>query len=189
MVHHLKRGKALRETLTLTDLVCSVSQSSQQSYTSGESTDEGSPVWLDVLASPRSTCLTLGAQTGEPQRAEGARRATRHLSRSMGVFQAAHGRLREGCQGAWAGGQGDPNDTPRPSRRVGWGIGVCTQESWGHQEEDGRRRPRACAKRETKVVSERASCTRVDSRGTGAMGTDASWCSHGERSQVLSRIP
>jgi hypothetical protein len=124
MVNHLKRGKALRETLTLTELVCSVSQSSQKSYTSGESTDAGYSVWLEVLASPRSTCLTLGAKTGEPQRAAGARRATRHLSRAMGVFQAAHGRLREGCQGEWAGGKGDPNDTPRPSRRVGWGIGV-----------------------------------------------------------------
>ena len=46
MVNHLKRGKALRVTLTLTDLVCYVSQSSQKSYTSGESTDEGHPVVL-----------------------------------------------------------------------------------------------------------------------------------------------
>jgi hypothetical protein len=41
MVNHLKRGKALRETLTLTDLVCYVSQASLKSYTSGESKDQG----------------------------------------------------------------------------------------------------------------------------------------------------
>jgi hypothetical protein len=46
MVNHLKRGKALRETLTLTDRVCDVSQSSQKSETSAESTDHGSQfVW------------------------------------------------------------------------------------------------------------------------------------------------
>ena len=33
-------------------------------------------------------------------------------------------------------GKGDPNETPRPSRRVGWGIGVCTWESHVHQDED-----------------------------------------------------
>ena len=35
----------------------------------------------------------------------------------------------------------------------------------------------ACEKRETKVPSERASCPRVDTRGTGEMRTDASWAS------------
>ena len=43
MVHHLKRGKALRDRLTLTDLVCDVSQASLKSYTSGESRDQGIP--------------------------------------------------------------------------------------------------------------------------------------------------
>ena len=43
MVHHLKRGKALRERLPLTDLVCDVSQSSLKSYTSGESKDQCLP--------------------------------------------------------------------------------------------------------------------------------------------------
>ncbi len=42
----------------------------------------------------------------------------------------------EGCQGEWEVGKGDPNETPMSSRRVGWGIVVCTQESWGHQDED-----------------------------------------------------
>ena len=43
MVNHVKRGKALRERLTLTDLVCDVSQASLKSYTSGESKDHGKP--------------------------------------------------------------------------------------------------------------------------------------------------
>jgi len=43
MVNPLKRGKALRGTLTLTDRVCNVSQASLKSYTSGESRDQGKP--------------------------------------------------------------------------------------------------------------------------------------------------
>ena len=43
MVNPLKRGKALRETLPLTDLVCYVSQTSLKSYTSDESTDQCLP--------------------------------------------------------------------------------------------------------------------------------------------------
>ncbi len=42
MVHHLKRGKALRERLTLTDLVSYVSQSSLKADTSDASKDQGS---------------------------------------------------------------------------------------------------------------------------------------------------
>ena len=42
-VNHLKRGKALRERLTLTYLVCHVSQSNLKSYTSGDSKDQGKP--------------------------------------------------------------------------------------------------------------------------------------------------
>ena len=43
MVHHRKRGEALRERLPLTDLVGDVSQASLQSSTSGESRDQGRP--------------------------------------------------------------------------------------------------------------------------------------------------
>ena len=39
MVHHLKRGTALRDRLTLTDLVCDVSQLRLQSSMSGERKD------------------------------------------------------------------------------------------------------------------------------------------------------
>jgi hypothetical protein len=74
MVNHLKRGKALRGTLTLTDLVCYVSQSSLKSYTSGESKDQGKPARMAMPGSQRLTCPTLCAKTGDPQRAEGARR-------------------------------------------------------------------------------------------------------------------
>ena len=119
----------------------------------------------------------------------GTRRETRHLPRSACVFHGEHGRLREGGQGAWAGGQGDSNETLRPSRGVGGGRGVRAQASWGHQEEDCGRRPRACEKRGTKVPRERASCTRVDTCGTGEMGTDAAWSPHGAQPKVLSRMP
>ena len=187
MVHHLKRGQALRGTLTLTDLVCDVSQASLKSYTSGERKDPCPPAAAGS-ASQRSTCFTLGLKPGEPPRADGARRGTRHLSRAVCVFQAEHGRLREGWEGEWTGGKGAPNATPTPSRRVGWGLRVGARESRVHQDEDGRRRPLACEQRGTKGPSARASCPRVDPRGTGDMGTDASWASHGERSQVLSRV-
>ena len=50
MVNHLKRGKALRARLPLTDLVCNVSQSSQKSYTSGESMDQGIPETVAQVA-------------------------------------------------------------------------------------------------------------------------------------------
>ena len=43
MVHHLKRGKTLRERLPLTDLVYDVSQSSQKSETSAERMDQDKP--------------------------------------------------------------------------------------------------------------------------------------------------
>ena len=85
------------------------------------------------------------------------------------------GRLREGWEGEWVVGKGAPNETPKPARRVGWGRGVGARESRAHQDEDGWRRPLACAKRETQVPSARASCPRVDACGTGDMGTDASW--------------
>jgi len=60
----------------------------------------------------------------------GSRRArmgqpvTRHLHHSVCVFHNEHGRLLEGWEGEWEVGKGDPNETPMPSRRVGWGIGV-----------------------------------------------------------------
>ena len=60
----------------------------------------------------------------------GSRRArmgppvTRHLQHSVCVCHNEYGRLLEGWEGEWEGGKGDPNETPRPSRRVGGGIGV-----------------------------------------------------------------
>ena len=43
MVNPLKRGKALRERLTLTYRVCKVSQASLKSHTSDESKDHSNP--------------------------------------------------------------------------------------------------------------------------------------------------
>jgi len=110
--------------------------------------------------SQRPTCPTLCAKPGEPQSADGARRETRHLQRSVCVFHGEHGSLREGCQGEWEGGKGDPNETPTPSRRVGWGRVVGARESRVHGDADPWRRPLACGKTGAKVPSERASCPR-----------------------------
>src|SRR6266851_851210 len=110
--------------------------------------------------SQRPTCPTLCAKPGEPQSADGARRETRHLQRSVCVFHGEHGSLREGCQGEWEVGKGDPNETPTPSRRVGWGIVVGARESRVHGDADPWRRPLACGKTGAKVPSERASCPR-----------------------------
>src|SRR5215467_5660978 len=85
--------------------------------------------------------------------------------------------------------EGRPQRNPKAAGSDGWGVGVGARESRVHQEEDGRRRPRACEKRETKVPSERVSCTQGDTCGTGEMGPDASWTRHGEQSKVLSRMP
>jgi hypothetical protein len=60
----------------------------------------------------------------------------RHLNRLVGVLHSEHGRLPEGCEGERKVGKGDPNETPRPSRRVGWGIVVGAWESHVHQDED-----------------------------------------------------
>src|SRR6266849_3936382 len=110
--------------------------------------------------SQRPTCPTLCAKPGEPQSADGARRETRHLQRSVCVFHGEHGSLREGCQGEWEVGKGDPNETPTPSSRVGWGIVVGARESRVHGDADPWRRPLACGKTGAKVPSERASCPR-----------------------------
>ena len=66
MVQHVQRGKALRDRLTLTDLVCSVSQSSLKSSPSGERKDQGTPALLAVPGSQRATCPPRWAKTGEP---------------------------------------------------------------------------------------------------------------------------
>ena len=57
------------------------------------------------------------------RRARTGPRATRPLPQAVYGIQAAHGRRREGWEGEWAGGQGAPNDPPRPARRVGGGRG------------------------------------------------------------------
>ena len=177
MGHHVKRGKALRGTLPLTDRVCEVRQSSLPSPTSGESRDHGQPALLAGPGSQRSTCPPLCAKTGEPQRADGARRGTRHLERAACVVQAEHGRLRAGGQGEWEGGKGAPNETPRPSRRVGRGRGVGARDRRAQQAQDGWRRPLALGKRGAQVSSERARCPRGRPCGAGAMSTDAAWMS------------
>ena len=60
----------------------------------------------------------------------------RHLNRLVCVLHREHGRLPEGCEGEREVGKGDPNETPRPSGRVGRGIVVGAWESHVHQDED-----------------------------------------------------
>ena len=177
---------ALRERLPLAYLTYDASQSSSKPPCAAVETDaeyrsgaaEGgreAPVYpLPGLGSPR-------AWTGP--------RGTGPLSHRDCVRQDEPGRLREGGQDEWAGGKGDPNDTPRSSRRVGGGRGVGAQESWGHQDEDGRRRPLAGGKTGAKGSSERASGPRCMLRGCGSKAKERFMvCCHGEGPQVLSRM-
>jgi hypothetical protein len=114
------------------------------------------------LSSPGGRLGSRRARQGQP--------GTRHLPQAVCVFHPEHGRLRQGGQGAWAGGKGAPHDTPRPGRRGGWGLGVCAWGSHGHQDEDGRRRPPACGRTKDtesaahKVPRARGSCPRESSR-------------------------
>ena len=75
MVNHLKRGKALRERLTLTDLVGDVSQASLKSYTSGESKDHGN---ADGIATVTEVNLfyPLSKAWGAAKRGRGKERNT-----------------------------------------------------------------------------------------------------------------
>ena len=53
-----------------------------------------------------------------------------------------------------------PDEIPRSSEGGGWGVVVGARESRAHGDEHPRRRPLAFGKTGTKVLSERASCTR-----------------------------
>ena len=70
------------------------------------------------------------------RRARKGQPVTRHLPHAVCVFHAEHGRLREGCQGEWEVGKGDPNETPKPCTESRMGHVVCAQESRAHQDED-----------------------------------------------------
>ena len=75
---------------------------------------------------------------------------TRHLHHAVCVIHTEHGRLREGWQGEWEVGKGDPNETPMPSRRVGWGRVVRGRSRRPHGEYSPWRRPLACGSTEYK---------------------------------------
>ena len=76
MVNHLKRGKALRETLALTYLVCDVSQSSLKSYTSGESRDQGHPAMRMAMVTEVNLSYPLSKDWGAAKRGWGKERNT-----------------------------------------------------------------------------------------------------------------
>ena len=190
MGHPVKRGQALRERLPLTALVCEVSQARRHSETRGERKDQGKPALLAWPWSQRSTGPPLWAKTGEPHSADGARRAPRHLQGAGCVCQPAPGRRLSGCQAQWGRRERAPSHaSARPQRRVGGGRGVGAPENGVHGEGPPWRRPRACEKRATQVPSAGARCPRVDTGGTGDMGTDAAWALQGAQAKVRSRRP
>src|SRR5262245_11701803 len=141
---------------------------------------------LETDAQYRSGAAEGGrAAPGDPRPGLGRYRAgmgprgTCPLNRLVGVLQGEPGRLREGCAGAWTGGQGAPNDTPRPARRVGGGRGVCARENRVHGAEPPWRRPLACGKPGTKGPSERASGPRGSrcrlEKGAGTLQGGVPW--------------
>ena len=76
MVNHLKRGKALRERLTLTDLVCYVSQASLKSYTSDESKDHSNPDGPMAVVTEANLSYPLCKAWGAAKRGRGKERNT-----------------------------------------------------------------------------------------------------------------
>jgi hypothetical protein len=71
---------------------------------------------------------------------------------------------------------------------VGWGIGVGAQESWAHQDEDGRRRPRACGKRGTQVPSDTRKLSTGKALWSWRKGNRRFMEVHGDGPQVLRRV-
>ena len=76
MVHPLTRGKALRERLPLTDLVCYVSQASLKSHTSGESKDHSNPDGLIAVVTEANLSYPLCKAWGAAKRGRGKERNT-----------------------------------------------------------------------------------------------------------------
>jgi hypothetical protein len=87
------------------------------------------------LPSPGGSLGSRRARQGQP--------GTRPLTHAVCVCQAEHGRRRARGQGAWAGGKGAPNATPRPARRVGGGRGVGGRSRRPHGASAPWRRPLA----------------------------------------------
>ncbi len=76
MVHPLKRGQALRERLTLTDLVCDGSQASLQSYTSGERKDHSKSDGPIVVVTEANLSYPLCKAWGAAKSGRGKERNT-----------------------------------------------------------------------------------------------------------------
>ena len=76
MVHHVKRGKALRETLPLPDLVCSVSQASLQAPTRDERKDHSHRVDAMAVVTEVHLSYPLGKAWGAAKRGRGKERNT-----------------------------------------------------------------------------------------------------------------
>ena len=114
---------------------------------------------------PRVTLGSRRERTGQE--------ATRPLPHGMCVLHDEPGKLFKACEGGWEGGKGDPHETPMILKSGGEGVGVGGRESRPPQDEDGRPRPLAFEKTETKGRSERVSSPWVNSWGVEERGRDA----------------
>ena len=100
---------------------------------------------------------------------------TRHRQQAVGVCPGAHGQRPAGCAGAGAGGQGAPNDTPRPQA-----VADGAEESEAGQAVSTRRRPAGAgpAPADSRAPRDPAHAAAVPraSGGGWRKGQDASWC-------------
>lgn len=76
LVNHVKRGKALRDRLPLTDLVGYVSQASLKSHTSDESKDHSKRVEALAVVTEVNLCSPLCQAWGAAKRGWGKERNT-----------------------------------------------------------------------------------------------------------------
>jgi hypothetical protein len=187
MVHPLKRGKALRGTLPLTDRVCAVSQARPQSSTSGESTDHcppetGAMVTESTLSSPLST--TWGA-------AKSGRGKERNTPPTSCCWRLPCGTRetplwRRRAVGKECGGNASRKREAREERRMGQrslSVGKPRTPGGGLPAQA----PRLCAE-----GNKGPQCTRKLSAGGRLWhwrnGHRRFMARHGEGSQVLSRV-
>ena len=142
MVTPLKRGEALRDRLTLTDLVCYVSQGRLTSSTSGARKDHGHPEGL-ATATEGHRFSPLENTGGAAKSGRGTERNTPPVSCRVrlpgGTRETSRGMRRHVDRR-----KGEPPDAmPRSRGGGGWGGGVGGRASRPHGEEEPWRRPLA----------------------------------------------
>ena len=111
MVHHLKRAEPYGKRSpwqTLSEMPASHARNGWSDASVGARA-------MRCLATALQGTLTYPVGVLGSRRARMGPPATRHLHHAVCVFSTEHGRLREGCEGEWDVGKGDPNETSRPS--------------------------------------------------------------------------